>query len=117
VNLKIELSVKGRFSADKRNALEEMKHVSDTSHGTPALERGMQHGVDMAALNRARLEGGVISIYSFFDDESGIIATAYILNQLPERRAFRDLQQYRILRDRFVEEFTSCMSMLRRGHG
>jgi len=117
VNLKIELSVKGRFSADKRIVLEGMKHLSDTSLGTLALERGMQHGVDMAAVNGTRLEGGVIGIYSFFDDESGIIATAYILNQLPERRAFRDLQQYRILRDRFAEDFTSCMSMLRRDHG
>lgn len=115
VNLKIEVSMPGRYATDKQTILEQMQHVADTVRPMPAkLERSVREGIDIAGLNRPGIEGGALSFYTFFDDKEGIIASAYILNQLPERRAFQDVTQYRVLRDAFIEEYTACMSKNRR---
>ena len=90
VNLKVELSVAGRYAADKQIVLEQMQHMSATARGAAVkLERSATGGVDIAALNNPGLDGAGLGLYTFFVDAKNIIVTAYILNQLPNRRAFK----------------------------
>lgn len=111
VNLKIETSMAGLYGADKQTVLDQMEHMSATSRGVLVnLERSVVGDVDIAALNNPGLDGAGLSLYTFFVDAKGIIATAYILNQRPERRAFQNFSEYQVLRDRFVSEFTACLA-------
>ena len=111
VNLKIEMSEAGRYPSDKKIILEQMESIASSTQGVSkiSVERSTIDGVELAALNRPVLESSVLSIYSFFDDASEVIATAYILNQLPARRAFDDMTHYRGLRDAFVKDAIQCM--------
>jgi hypothetical protein len=110
VNLKIELSVDGQYAADKQTVLEQMQNMSATSRGVAVnLERSVAGGVDIAALNNPGLEGAALSFYTFFDDAKEVIVTAYVLNQLPARRAFQTVAEYQRLRDKFVSEFAACL--------
>ena len=116
VNLKIERSVPGHYAADKQIILDQLQFLAGRSkpEGAVTVERSVDKGIDIAALkalNDSRLEGGVVSMVTLFDDEQEVIATAYLLNQ--KRRAFQTLEEYKSLRDRFIDDLTSCMALLR----
>ena len=111
VNLKIERSIDGRYASDKQTVLDQMQHMATNSHGTVVkLERHVERGIDIAALNNPSLAGSIISFYSLFNDKKGVILTAHILNQLPERRSFQNMEQYRVQRDRLVGDLVSCLA-------
>jgi hypothetical protein len=114
VNLKIEKSVRGHYDADKAVVFEQMQLMSQSAPAgaVASLERGSLNGIQFAALNSETLSPGVVSIYTFFDDKREVMATAYLLNQVPQRRAFNDIHQYRALRDRFIADLTRCMAAL-----
>lgn len=111
VNLKVELSMAGRYGADKQIVLEQMQHMSATARGAVVkLERRATGGVDVAALNNPGLEGTGLGLYTFFVDAKNIIVTAYLLNQVPDRRAFQSVAEYQSLRDRFVNDLVTCLN-------
>lgn len=113
VNLKVERSVAGQYAADKQTVIDQMQYMADrTPAHTIALTRRMQDGIDVAALDNPALTAAVIGFYTLFDDAHGIIATAYLLNQAPEQRAFKTLDEYGVMRDRFVRNMTACMARL-----
>jgi hypothetical protein len=60
--------------------------------------------------NPPTLGGGPIGTYVLFDDSRRMIVTVYFLNQRQERRRFRTIEEYRDLRDRFLESYTTCLS-------
>ena len=113
VNLKVERSVPGHYAADKQLILDQLHTMAKRKPGAAgAVERSVDKGIDIAALNNPRLDGGgVVSMYTLFDDRQEVIATAYLLNQ--KRRAFQSYEEYRGLRDRFIGDLTTCMAMLR----
>lgn len=113
VNLKVERSVTGQYAIDKQTVLDQMQYMADrTPAHTIALMRRTQNGIDVAALDNPALTSAVISFYTLFDDAHGIIATAYLLNQAPEQRAFKTIDEYGAMRDRFVRNMTACMARL-----
>jgi hypothetical protein len=110
VNLKIEVSVAGLYANDKQTVLEQMQVFAASAKGVSmSVERSSLNGVEVAALNNPTIDSSIISFYSLFDDTENVIATAYILNQLPEKRAFRDMSSYKSLRDAFIQDYTQCM--------
>lgn len=113
VNLKIEQSVAGQYAADKKIILEQMESIARrVPANAGAVERRLDQGIDIAALNNRALAGGVTSMVTLFDDEREVIATAYVLNQKPARRAFQTFEEYVTLRDRFIGNLTSCMAAI-----
>lgn len=60
--------------------------------------------------NPPALGGGPIGTYVLFDDSRRMIVTVYFLNQRPGRRRFKTIEEYRTLRDRFLDDYTTCMA-------
>ena len=112
VNLKIELSIAGRFAEDKQHIVEQMREIVAHSSGRiMKLEQASSKGISVYGLNNRGIDnGGVASFYTLFDDAKGIVVTAYILNGDPQHRAFANMAQYLKLRDRFVSTYMSCMA-------
>jgi hypothetical protein len=119
VNLKIEQSVTGRFTEDKQHIIAQMHEMASQSSGRIAkVEQMTIKGITVFGLNNQGIEGGgVVSFYTLFDDPRGVVVTAYILNGDPQHRAFQSMAQYRVLRDRFLNTYASCMSTIRPGFG
>ena len=112
VNLKIERSVPGHYAQDKQAVLDQMQAIGKRGPGgADALARSVDRGIDIAALNNPTLAGGIVSVYSLFDERQEVIATAYLLNQ--KRRAFQSYEEYQGLRDRFIGDLAGCMAALR----
>jgi hypothetical protein len=122
-NVKIELSDAKVYSSDKQIILESMAYLADMSSkeaGTPVrLEQHDRYGSNVYGFdfptidffipnNPPTLGGGPIGTYVLFHDVARTVTTMHFLNQRPERRRFRSLAEYRMLRDRVLHEFTWC---------
>ncbi|MCC7697497.1 hypothetical protein [Janthinobacterium sp. EB271-G4-7A] len=114
VNLKIERSAEGRFAADRDTIVAQMQHMSATSKPPQLvpLETDTRQGVEVLGLNNPNItrSSGVISLYTLLHDASGTVATAYLLNQPADKRAFATDAQYQTLRDQFIAALVACMA-------
>jgi hypothetical protein len=114
VNLKLERSQPGRLAADRTAILAQMTSFAATPGATVSPFKVIaRNGIEIMALNSPSLDGGgVISIYTLISEKSKVIATAYLLNQKPAERKFKDYQQYQQLRDDFIFALAVCMAEL-----
>jgi hypothetical protein len=111
VNLKLERSHPGKLAADRTAILAQMTSFAATPGATVSPFKVVAYnGVEIMALNNATLSGGVISIYTLISEKSNVIATAYLLNQKPSERKFKDYEQYQVLRDEFIFALALCMA-------
>lgn len=110
VNLKAEQLDKARYLADKQALIASLE---TSAKGTPNMEsdkpaKSKFGRFESYGINRTKLEGGVLSIYLFFDDSAAQVLTAYILNDEPENRKFQTIDDYHELRDRFLRKLSAC---------
>ncbi|MBB5316464.1 hypothetical protein [Tunturibacter empetritectus] len=67
------------------------------------------NGLDIRGLDRDKLEGGVLGIYLLLNDATRMVTTIYFLNQEPKDRSFQTIEDYRMMRDRFLSTYTACV--------
>lgn len=123
-NMKIERFEASRYPDDKSAIIQNLQYLSDQSLMEAGvrvpLEHYEYHGFDLYAVNFPTIDfyitnnlpalgGGPISTYVLFEDSTRSVFTVYFVNQRPERRNFQSIEEYRTLRDRFLEEYTSCV--------
>lgn len=113
VNLKLERSLPGRLAADRTAILAQMTSFAAMPGAIVAPFKVVErNGVEIMALNNPSLNDGVISIYTLISEKSNVIATAYLLNQKPSVRKFKNYEQYQALRDEFIFSLAVCMAEL-----
>jgi hypothetical protein len=110
VNLKVELSSTAEAAADRAAVEEQMKLFSSRrGPGPKDFQRTAHGGVEVLELHQPNLEdGGPVSFYSIFVPSKAIIATLYVLNQKPDKRAFSTYGEYEALRDQAVKLIQGC---------
>jgi hypothetical protein len=124
-NVKVERSQDSRYSNDKNAIVAHMEYLANQSSKEAGAMVPLEHkaygGLDMysfdfptvdffIANNPPTLGGGPIGTYVLFDDARRLIVTVYFLNQRSERRRFRTIEEYRVLRDRFLERYVACLN-------
>ena len=50
-----------------------------------------------------------IALHTFFDDARQVVVTIYFLNAEPSRRKYASMDEFRTLRDRFIEAYFACV--------
>jgi hypothetical protein len=73
------------------------------------------NGFTVLGLDRKKREGGVLGIYLLFEEATHTVITIYFLNQEPPVR-FKTMDEYGILRDRFLADYTACIRKTLAGH-
>lgn len=111
-NVKLERSMPNRFAADRDTILDQFEFLAGQSPDIE-LARGERSGVfvyalDNAVLGDAALDHAVVGTFVMFLDEETSVLTIYLLNQKAERRHFRTIDEYRRLRDNFLNHLASC---------
>lgn len=112
LNLKVELSSPASAAADREAVEAQMAAFSARrSPEQQGLQRSSVGGVEVLALHQPNLDrGGPVSFYSFLQPASGVIATLYVLNQPPAKRAFVTYTDYEALRDDAAGLVQRCMA-------
>jgi len=101
------------YAAEKKDLIDNFNYVLDSSKEDQRNFTLKPHlnGFEIYGQDRGTLEGSVLGLYLFFDDAKHIATTLYFLNQEPAQRKFETIEAYRRLRDRFLERFTTCVSV------
>jgi hypothetical protein len=108
-NVKVEILPAEGYADSKDALIGDFEHIlaSDDNSRNYALKPRLNQ-FDIQGLDRSKREGGVLGIYLLFDDPTRTVITIYFLNQEPPKR-FHNMQEYAVIRDRFLNEYTSCI--------
>jgi hypothetical protein len=111
-NIKAEQSNSQDYSKDKELLLENMRHYTLTGKEMEAAEpnRVAYNGFEGYGLNRKTILGNVLGMYTLFSDAHQQVLTIYFLNQPSEKRKFQTIEEYHVLRDRFLDRYTGCIN-------
>jgi hypothetical protein len=107
-NVKAELLPAANYSQFKQSLLDNFQYLAHGNAVNIALHSPM-NGFEIHGLDREKLEGGVLGIYLLFDDSAHVVTTIYLLNQEPQARKFQTIEEYRKLRDRFIDTYAGCI--------
>lgn len=102
------------YGNGKQALLDSLKHLA----ADPGMESAEPlnsaiNGFDVYGINRKQKEGGVLSVYLLFRDADQTVITLYLLNTPPDHPTFGNMDQYRKLRDEFLETYTKCAGSLK----
>ena len=108
-NVKVEILSDKGYAASKDALISDFEHTlsSDDNSRNYALKPQLNQ-FDIQGLDRSKREGGVLGVYLLFDDPTRTVITIYFLNQEPPKH-FHNMQEYASVRDRFLNEYTSCI--------
>ena len=110
VNMKVEQLAPSSFSADKQALIENLGVIASQSQGMESTkpEERRVGPFESYGIDRKQLEGGVLSIYTLFNDGQHTVTTIYFLNADPTERKFHTVEAYRKLRDDFLTQYGAC---------
>lgn len=111
VDLKLEQSDAKLFSEDRVAIIAQMQKVYQ-SKMTPAKPIPFKklHDIEIIALDQLSLDvNGPLSMYTLLSESRAVIATAYMMNQPAELRAFKTMREYEVLRDQFIDDLVGCL--------
>jgi len=116
-NIKAEKSVTADYEQDKERVMENLKWAASTgkemeSQDPVKVSLGEYEGY---GTNRRTLTGNTLGIYVLFSDVDRTIVTLYFINQNPKRKRFQTVEEWRVLRDGFLNTYTSCVKRNRSG--
>jgi hypothetical protein len=110
-NIKAEKSVTAEYEQDKERVMENLKWAASTSKELESPEPvkvsfGEYEGY---GTSKQTLTGNMLGIYVLFSDVDRTIITFYFINQNPKRKRFQTVEEWRVLRDGFLNTYTTCV--------
>ena len=119
-NVKIEESDPASYLDDKEKVINEQKYYSSTKQATGIIftDKTMLNGFEHYGIDRDKIDvGGQVGIHLLLYDAEHLIITVYILNQDDKnlsrstfgQRHFNNIEEYRTLKDDFLNEYSECL--------
>jgi len=104
------------FAASKQTLIDSVQHAASRPEMEAATPwPSAMSGFEVYGANRKELAGGVLSIYLLFRDADQTVVTLYLVNMQFDAQKFRTMEEYRALRDRFLNVYTTCAGAQSRG--
>ena len=109
-NIKAEKSVAADYEQDKERVIENLKWAASTSKDLESQEPvkvsfGEYEGY---GTSKRTLVGNMVGIYVLFSDVDRMIITFYFINQNAKKKRFQTIEEWRVLRDEFLNTYTTC---------
>jgi len=112
VNLKVELSDPAAYETDKTRLIDNLKYLNVHSTGmeTKELVELNFNGYKISGLSRGTIEtGSTLGIFIMFPGD-GVTVYFYFNNLKPEVRNFESVEDYKIQRDKFLDDYTKHLT-------
>jgi len=112
-NIKAEKSNPDDYAKDKETVTEGLKWAIANGKEMESQEplKVSYNGFEGYAMNRKSLVGNTLGITVLFSDAEHHIITIYFLNENPKKRKFQTIEEWRTLRDNFLNRYTSCVKV------
>lgn len=113
-NVKVELSKAEDYATDKETVIESLEYLPFFENVPVKMVYRVKsdfngyevYGADMDMIDK----GGIIGIYVIFSEADKVVVTVYFLNQGKEHRRFNNIEEFRALRDNFLNRYTRCIN-------
>jgi hypothetical protein len=110
-NIKAEKSITAEYEKDKERVIENLKWAASTSKELESQEPvkvsfGEYEGY---GTSKRTLIGNTLGIYVLFSDPDRTITTFYFINQNPKKKRFQTIEEWRVVRDGFLNTYTTCV--------
>ena len=114
-NVKAEKSFSTEYQRDKQGVIENLKWAASTSNELESQEpeKVSFNGHEGYGTSKRTLTGDMLGIYVFFSDVHHTITTIYFINQNAKRKKFQTIEEWRTLRDEFLNTYSSCINSSR----
>ena len=111
-NIKAEKSFDADYERDKENVIENLKWAASTSKDleSPEPVKVSFNGHEGYGTSKRELTGNMLGIYVFFSDTHRTIMTIYFINQNAKRKRFQTIEEWRTVRDEFLNTYTKCIN-------
>lgn len=111
-NIKVESSVAADYETNKQKAIENLKWAASTTNELqhPEPVKISINGHDGYETSKRSLNGSMLGIYLFFYDADRTIMTIYFINQNANRMKFQTIEEWRAVRDEFLDTYTTCVN-------
>ena len=70
------------------------------------------HGHEGYGTSKRALTGNLLGFYLFFSDAEKTIITIYFINQNAKRKRFETIEEWRTVRDEFLNTYFNCVNMV-----
>ena len=115
-NVKIEQSAADSYSQDKEILVNQLKHTTTIKASTANLftDRTLLNGFEHYGVDRDKIDiGGQVGMHVLFYEPARLVVTIYFLNQSKavflNKRRFETIDDYRQLRDDFLNDYSKCL--------
>ena len=110
-NIKAEKSVAAEYERDKESAIENLKWAVSVGKEIETQEpvKISFGGYEGYGSSRRTLMGNILGIYVLFSDADRTITTFYFINQNSNRKRFQTIEEWRVVRDEFLQTYTTCV--------
>lgn len=112
-NIRPEKSRPDKYVQDKKNAIEELRYLISTGKEIESTEpiKANYNGFESYGFNRRTLEiGNTVGVYVLFNDADQTITTIYLFNANPKKRKFQTIEEWRTLKENFLNNYTRCIN-------
>jgi len=109
-NLKVERLPKSQYSDAKATLLKNLEFMAAEPGTEPNVQTATENGLTLYGTTRNKLEDGTLSVYYLFLDDDHVLISMYLLNAEPRWRLFNTLEQYKKVRDEFLDAYTKCVA-------
>lgn len=108
-NIHVEESDAPQYLADEDAVIKSFGALASPSGARMVTAHRDYNGFDMYSSDNSSMKGnGPTGMYVLFRDSAHLIVTIYFLDQRPEDRQFKTLEEYDGLRDGVLKDFTAC---------
>jgi len=122
-NVKVELSDPQSYEEDKRKVIADLKRAASTERVSKVIysDKTILNRFEHYCVDRDVIDvGGTIGIHVLLYDPKHLTITAYLLNQddkdrfrsLFGKRRFHNIDEYRALRDDFLNHYSECLKQV-----
>ena len=120
-NVKIEQSDPAKYVQDKETVVSSLKYFANAKQATGMTfaDKAELNGFEHYGIDRDQIDvGGQVGSHVLFDDPHHLVITIYFLNQDDKNvfratvgggRRFHNIEEYRLLRDAFLNNYSECL--------
>ncbi len=111
-NIRVDRSIPAEYEEDKKILIRWINFLNRerTDSETRFARETYSNGFETYTTSRTNIEKTEIGVSLFFDDKNKIAVTVYFLNQRPEFRNFKTIEEWKPLRDNFLNGYTNCIN-------
>lgn len=112
-NIKAEKSFDADYEQDKERVIDNLKWAASTSkelENPEPVKISFNEHEGYATSKRELKTGNMLGIYVLFSDAHRTITTFYFINQNEKRKRFQTIEEWRTVRDEFLNTYTRCIN-------